>query len=79
MNYKLFTTTTCQKCPEFKDYVSQNISFEGELFDEHSKGFGDLAQSFGIIGAPMILIFENNKEIFRTSEVYALEAFLNET
>lgn len=76
MNYKLFTTTTCPKCPEFKDYVSQNISFEGEVLDERSEGFMDQAQSFGITGAPMIILFENDKEIFRASEMYDLEDFL---
>lgn len=76
MKYKLFTTSTCIKCPEFKEFVKQNIDFDGEVLDERTENFMEQAQTLGVTKAPAFLIFEENEEIFRTSEVYELDDFL---
>ena len=76
MNYKLFTTSTCPKCPEFKAFVAENVKFEGEILDEKTPNFMDQAQNYGITKAPAFLVFEGEKEIFRTSETYDLDDFL---
>ena len=76
MNYTLFTTTQCPKCPEFKTFVTEKIKFPGEILDETSLNFSDKIQEYGVTAAPVIIIFKENKEILRTSEIYDLEEFL---
>jgi zona occludens toxin (predicted ATPase) len=74
----LFTTTTCQKCPAFKEFVSQKISFSVEILDETMDGFLQKAAEYSITSAPTIIIFDETQEIFRTSEQSDLDAFLKE-
>ena len=76
MNYLLFTTTTCPKCPAFKKFVAENIDFDGEILDETSPDFSSRIAESGVIVAPVILIFENGKEVFRTGEILELQDFL---
>lgn len=72
----LFTTTTCQKCPAFKEFVAQNISFPVEILNETFPNFFQMASEYSIVSAPTILILENQQEIFRTGEQFELDAFL---
>ncbi len=76
MNYLLFTTTRCPKCPEFKEFVADNVSFDGVILDETLPDFHDKIGEYNVANAPTIIIFEDGKEIFRGSEVYELEGFL---
>lgn len=76
MNYLLFTTTRCPKCPEFKQFVADNVPFEGVILDETMPDFHDKIAESGVSNAPTILIFDGDKEVFRGSEVYELEDFL---
>lgn len=76
MNYILFTTTRCPKCPAFKQFVAENIQFEGVILNEQSQNFMDNIKQFGVSNAPTIVILENTKEIFRTSEISQLQEFL---
>lgn len=75
-SYLLFTSTTCVKCPAFKRIVSEKISFEGKTVDQTFPEFGSLVQKHQISAAPTLIIFEDDQEIFRTSEEYDLEQFL---
>lgn len=77
MNYILFTTTQCPKCPAFKEFVAKNIDFEGEILNEQSSNFMDNIQQFGVANAPTIVILENTKELFRTDDISQLQDFLN--
>lgn len=77
MHYLLFTTTTCPKCPAFKEYVSENADFEGEMIDENSEEFMAKAQELNVTAAPTIIIFEDEDEIFRTSDTSELDSFLS--
>ena len=77
MNYILFTTTQCPKCPAFKEFVANNVNFEGEILNEQSPNFMDNIQQFGVANAPTIIILENTKEIFRTDDVSQLKDFLD--
>ena len=79
MNYLLFITTRCPKCPEFKTFVSENITFEGKILDETSPEFPEKIQEFNVLTAPIIIIFEDEKESFRTSEIYELKEFINKS
>ena len=76
MHFLLFTTTTCPKCPAFKEFVAENIDFDGEILDETNPGFSEKIAESGVTVAPAILIFEDGKEIFRTGEVSELQDFL---
>ncbi len=76
MNYICFTTTSCPKCPEFKSFITNNIKFEGEIWDETKPNFTEKIAEYGVTAAPTILIFEDEKEVLRTSEIYELDEFL---
>ena len=76
MNSLLFTTTRCPKCPEFKQFVADNVSFDGVILDETMSGFHDKIAEYSVSNAPTIIIFEEDKEVFRGSETYELEEFL---
>jgi len=76
MNSLLFTTTRCPKCPEFKAFVAEKVPFDGVILDETQPGFHEKIEECGVANAPTIIIFEDEKEIFRCSEVYELEDYL---
>ena len=76
MKYLLVTTTTCIKCPSFKEIVKNKLQFDGEIINEQSLNFSEILQKYNISSAPTIIIFENEKEIFRTTEEFALVEFL---
>jgi len=73
---KLFTTTTCPKCPEFKKFSQENCRFSLEVLNEKSENFSQEISEFGVSAAPTILIFKKNKEVFRTSDLSELDNFL---
>ena len=77
MNYLLFTTTRCQKCPEFKNFVQENIEFEGEILNETMDNFTDMIVTHNATSAPLLIIFNNKEEeLFRTTEIYELQEYL---
>ena len=76
MNYLLFTTTRCPKCPEFKKFVADHVTFEGTVLNETMPEFGDRIAEYEVSNAPTIIIFDEGREVFRGSETYELEAFL---
>ncbi len=79
MFYILFTTTTCSKCPSFKNIVFENVKFKGKILNELSPDFIEFANRFSVASAPTFIVFENEnleKEVFRSSEEYELIDFL---
>lgn len=79
MYYILFTTTTCIKCPSFKKIVVEKVKFEGDILDETSDKFMELAGKFSVMNAPTFIVFEDNtlnKEVARCSDEFELEEFL---
>ncbi len=79
MHYLLFTTTRCPKCPDFKNFVAEKISFKGECLNEQHSDFQRLAAKFGVTMAPSILIFsDQNERLLCTSETHELETFLTQ-
>ena len=76
MQYLLFTTTTCPKCPEIKEYVLSSCPISGQIVDNTSPDFGILASTFSVSIAPTFLVFDDNRsEVFRGNEVYEIESF----
>ena len=77
MNALLFTTTRCPKCPAFKEFVGENISFPVTILDETMAEFSDEIANYGVANAPTIIVFgEDGEEVFRGTETYELGEFL---
>lgn len=77
MHYILFTTTRCPKCPEFKQFIENNVSFPGKLLDETMSEFTDMIVEFNATSAPLIIIFDSqDNEVLRTNETYEIQEFL---
>ncbi len=77
MTSLLFTTTTCPKCPAFKTFVAERISFPVEILNETMPNFSDKIAEYGVTNAPTLIVFDDGgKEIFRGSELYEVEEFL---
>ncbi|PCI25459.1 hypothetical protein COB57_01940 [Candidatus Peregrinibacteria bacterium] len=77
MNYLLFTTTMCPKCPAVKEFITNNISFPGEILDNNSSDFMKQAATYDITQAPTLIIRKDNNEIFRGSEIPEIQSFLS--
>jgi len=77
MKYLLLTTTRCPKCPEVKAWVSENISFPGEILDETHENFLSQVQALSIAAAPAFILFnDQEEELFRGSEISEIQDFL---
>jgi len=77
MNAILFTTTRCPKCPAFKKFVAENISFPVDILDETMAEFPEEIAKYGVTNAPTIILFgEDGEEVFRGSETYEISDFL---
>ena len=77
MRYFLFTTTTCQKCPELKAFVEENVSFDGVILDENDFDFGVKMAEFGVATAPTFIVVDGDLELFWGSEIYEIQEFLS--
>lgn len=76
LNYLLFTTSSCSKCPSFKKVVTDAINFTGKVIDETNQNFQELAQQFKVSSVPMLVVLDqNNHEIMRTAEATEVMAF----
>lgn len=79
MNYLLFTTSSCPKCPEVKTYVQDNLGIRGRVVDNSDADFMNLATQHGVMQAPTLLVFcENKGEEFRGNEVGEIEYWLKQ-
>ncbi|MFH0776936.1 MAG: thioredoxin family protein [Patescibacteria group bacterium] len=78
MQYLLFTTTTCPKCPAVKSFVAEQMPFDGRTLDNSAPDFVAQIQKFGVQNAPTLIVLDDaNQEIFRGNEVAEIEEFLN--
>ena len=77
MKYLLFTTQTCPKCPAVKDYVTSNVTIEGEFIDNTHPEFMALAGSHGVTQAPTFIVLDGDNEVFRGNEVPEIESFFS--
>jgi hypothetical protein len=76
MNYLLFTTITCPKCPAVKQFVAANVTFPGETVDNTRSDFMELAGQHGVSVAPTFIVFDNGNEVFRGNEASEIDSFL---
>jgi len=82
MNYLLFTTTQCPKCPAFKEFVQKFIKFPGKIINETDESFRSLALEFAVSSVPTLLVFEDDNQeqaVLRTSEAADVYSFMNHT
>lgn len=80
MNYILFTTTRCPKCPAFKEFVHKFVNFDGQILDETAESFSTLTTNYAISSVPHMIVFEGenqNTKIFETGDASELYSFLN--
>ena len=59
MRYILFTTTSCPKCPAMKEAVAEQMTCPGEVLNEKSPGFGELAMRYEVQGAPTLVVLDD--------------------
>jgi len=79
MKYLLFTTTTCPKCPAMKEFVANEVSFEGEQIDNNSPDFMEKAGELKVDSAPTLIIYDDgDNEVFRGNEVSQVQEFLSQ-
>ncbi|MBP9761254.1 MAG: hypothetical protein KBD15_03390 [Candidatus Magasanikbacteria bacterium] len=79
MNYLLFTTSTCPKCPLFKDFVQKHLHVQGEIIDQHDTQFEPLSREFVVSHVPTLLVFEDEQRetaVLRTSEISDVYEFI---
>ena len=77
MNYLLFTTTTCPKCPAIKEYIESNLDFPGQMINEDSAKFHQLAEEHQVMKVPTLIIFNTEgKEIFRAHDGSEVAEFI---
>jgi thioredoxin-related protein len=77
MNYLLFTTNTCPKCPAFKDYVKNNFEGDGKILDNTDSNFLELIKKYQVSSAPFFIAFKDDQEIFKTGDLAELMEFKN--
>lgn len=79
MNYLLFTTQTCPKCPAFKDFVQKHIPFEGSVLDPSDEQFAGLSREYLVNSVPTLIIFEDEQKesaLLRTNDIVDVYDFI---
>ena len=68
LNYMLFTSSSCPKCPEMKKIVKESISFDGVVLDNTMNDFRQNAERLNVMTAPTLVVLEGGNEIGRVTE-----------
>jgi glutaredoxin len=76
MHGLLFTTATCAKCPAFKQYLAEKNPFEVTELSNTNAEFAAKITEHNVSAAPTLIVFNNETEVFRTSELSELDDFL---
>lgn len=80
MNYLLFTTPTCPKCPGFKDFVQTHLHFQGNMIDPSDEHFFELSRRYMVNTVPTLIVFEDEQResaILRTNDISEVYDFIN--
>lgn len=79
MQYLLFTTTSCPKCPAFKRQLELTLAtVAGRVIDERDADFAALAQRHSVGNVPLLIVFDDEageSAVLRTGEVSDLLGF----
>lgn len=80
MNYLLFTTSNCSKCPAFKEFVKKHVHCDGKIIDQNDPEFFALSLEFTVSSVPTLIIFEDASQegsLLRTNDVVDVYDFVN--
>ena len=77
MNYKLFVTKFCHKCPSLKEYMQGQDKVEGSVVDASTPEGMEEAKKLNVTMVPTIVFFDNDEEVKRCSSKEEVEDFLN--
>lgn len=73
--YKLFTTATCPNCQNVKEFM-KTVKMKGEIIDASTQKGLKEAQELGVMMVPVVVFFENAKEIGRASSLDKIKEYL---
>ena len=77
MEYKLFTTKFCHKCPAMKEFLSSKSELKGSFIDASEPEGLEEAKQFNIQTVPtVVFVDDNNTELHRCNEKQDVEDFL---
>ncbi|MBW2965105.1 hypothetical protein KY363_06620 [Candidatus Woesearchaeota archaeon] len=77
MEYKLFTTRFCHKCPAMKEFMSGQTKVTGSFVDCSSPEGLELAKKFNITRVPTVMFFEGDEVKHTCHEKDEVEGVLN--
>ena len=75
MIYKLFTTTTCPKCPIFKSTLKSLIKEDIEEINETHPEFQTLISIYNLTSAPTLIILDGENVKLISSDIPEIEDF----
>lgn len=73
--FKLFTTQSCPKCPEVKEFVKES-GIQVEMVDAGSAEGLTQAREYNVTAVPTFIVFEDGKEIGRARSVHEIEQYI---
>jgi thioredoxin-like negative regulator of GroEL len=73
--YILFTTSTCHKCPAFKEEL-EATGLTGIIMNDDADDFLAMAQSFGVRSVPTVVLLQDNETMLVTDDIYELNNLL---
>ncbi len=80
MHYLLFTTTTCPKCPKFKEFIANFLKIPGKTIDERDEQFQTLSRELLVNSVPTLFVFEDEgyeNALLRTDDASEIYDFIN--
>jgi len=76
MEYKLFTTQFCHKCPAMKEFMSGQDKVAGSIIDASTpEGLAE-AQKHSVTGVPTVVFLDDGEEKHRCTSKEEVEGVL---
>ena len=76
MEYKLFTTRFCHKCPAMKEFLSSQDKVSGSVVDCSSPEGMEEAKRFEVVAVPTVLFVDGDSVVHRCREKEEVEGVL---
>ena len=78
LEYKLFTTRFCHKCPAMKELLMGQNKISGESVDASTPEGMVVARQYNITGVPTVVFLDEGVEVKRTQEKGEVEDVIRE-
>jgi len=75
-SFKLFTTQSCPKCPEVKEFVKTLDNISVEMHDASTEEGLNEARTCNVTRVPTVIVYEDGKEIGRANSVEELKEYV---